>query len=80
MSSLPVQPTLAPIIEPSEEFEYKEYRDRKPSAEYRDHKPSALTEMCLDHVPIRELTGLAAIFGIDQENCFEASELRRKIE
>ena len=57
MSSLPVPPTLAPIIEPSEEFEYKEYRDREPSK-------SALTEMCLDHVPIRELTGLAAIFGI----------------
>ena len=50
MSSLPMPPTLAPIIEPDEEFEYKEYRERK---------PSAMTEMCLDTVPIRELTGLA---------------------
>ena len=36
--------------------------------------------MCLENVPIRELTGLAATFGIEQDDCFEASDLRKKIE
>lgn len=36
--------------------------------------------MCLDNVPIRELTGIASTFGIRQDDCFEAGELRQKIE
>ena len=69
MSSLPTPPGLAPILEPSSEFEY-----------WPTRRESSLSEMSLDAVPIRELTGLAATFGIEQNDCYEAADLRRKIE
>ena len=65
---LPMPPaTLAPIIEPSEEFDVK-------------YSHSTLSEMSLENVPIRELTGLAETLGISQDDCYEAAELRKKIE
>lgn len=68
-SSLPAPPTLAPIYEPSEEITH-----------VTERRDSNLSEMSLEMVPVRELTGLAATFGIEQDDCYEAAELRRKIE
>ena len=52
-SSLPPMPsTLFPIIEPSEEFDMA------------SHNHSTVSEMSLEGVPIRELTGLAETLGI----------------
>ena len=60
-------PELAPVMEPSEE-------------KVVGQSTSDLSEVSLDVIPIRELTGLAEIMGIKQDDCFEAAELRKKIE
>ena len=60
-------PELAPVMEPSEE-------------KVVGQSTSDLSEVSLDVIPIRELTGLAEIMGIKQDDCFESAELRKKIE
>ena len=60
-------PVLAPVAEPSED-------------KVLGQSTSDLSEVSLDVIPIRELTGLAQLMGIKQDDCFEAGELRKKIE